>query len=163
MVAILSQTEWAETFQEKYSQWHWDGAGGRSDGRQQHWCRSESCRGSKRSDRALLKSSSGPPSCNSYLNKKKTHIDTYTHKHRYLNKVQASWRPFLNYQHLQQSEYYISFCYGVFNTLRLRQNGCHFADDFSKCIFFHEKVWILNVISLKFVPIGPINNMPTLV
>ena len=38
------------------------------------------------------------------------------------------------------------------NTLRPRQNGCHFADDIFKCIFFNEKFRILNKISLKYVP-----------
>ena len=27
-----------------------------------------------------------------------------------------------------------------FNTLRPRQNGCHFADDVFKCIFFNENL-----------------------
>ena len=49
------------------------------------------------------------------------------------------------------------------NTLRPRQNGRHFADDIFKCIFFNENVWILIKISLKFVPKGPINNIPALV
>ena len=47
------------------------------------------------------------------------------------------------------------------NTLRPRQNGRHFPDDI--CIFLNENVWISNKISLKFVPKGPINNIPTLV
>ena len=49
------------------------------------------------------------------------------------------------------------------NTLMPRQNGCHFADDISKCIFLNENVWIPIKISLKFVPEGPINNIPALV
>ena len=49
------------------------------------------------------------------------------------------------------------------NTLRPRQNGRHFADDVFKCIFLNENVWILLKISLKFVPKGPINNIPSLV
>ena len=49
------------------------------------------------------------------------------------------------------------------NTLRPRQNGRHFADDIFKCIFFNENVWIPIKISLKFVPKGPINNIPSLV
>ena len=39
----------------------------------------------------------------------------------------------------------------VINTLRPRRNRRHFADDIFKCIF------------LKFIPKGPINNIPTLV
>ena len=49
------------------------------------------------------------------------------------------------------------------NTLRLRQNGQHFADDIFKRIFFNENVWISNKISLKFVPNGTINNIAALV
>ena len=51
----------------------------------------------------------------------------------------------------------------TFNTLRPRQNGRHFADDVFKCIFLNENVWILLKISLKFVPKGRINNIPSLV
>ena len=50
-----------------------------------------------------------------------------------------------------------------FNTLRPRQNGRHFADDIFYCIFMKENVWIPITISWKFVPKGPINNIPTLV
>ena len=50
-----------------------------------------------------------------------------------------------------------------FNTLRPRQNGLRFADDILKCIFLNENVRILIKISLKFVPKGPINNIPSLV
>ena len=49
------------------------------------------------------------------------------------------------------------------NTLRPRQNGCHFADDTFKRIFLNENVWIPIKISLKFVPKSPINNIPALV
>ena len=49
------------------------------------------------------------------------------------------------------------------NTLRLKQNGRRFADDVFKCIFLNENVCILIKISLKFVPKGPINNIPALV
>ena len=38
-----------------------------------------------------------------------------------------------------------------------------FADDIFKCIFLNENVWISIKISLKFVPKGPINNIPTMV
>ena len=51
----------------------------------------------------------------------------------------------------------------VLNTLRQRQNGRHFADDTFKCIFLNENVRILIKISLKFVPKGPINNIPSLI
>ena len=53
--------------------------------------------------------------------------------------------------------------YYYLNTLRLRQNGRHFADDTFKRIFANENVRILIEISLKCVSEGPINNIPTLV
>ena len=51
------------------------------------------------------------------------------------------------------------------NTLRPRQNGCQFADNISKLIFFSGNcyVCIYIQISLKFVPGDAINNKPTLV
>ena len=54
----------------------------------------------------------------------------------------------------------LSWC---LNTLRPRQNGRHFADDIFKCIFLNENVSIAIKISLKFVPKGPIKNIPALV
>ena len=51
----------------------------------------------------------------------------------------------------------------IFNTLRLRQNGRHFADDIFKCIFLNENAWISLEISLRFVPKVQINNIPALV
>ena len=58
-----------------------------------------------------------------------------------------------------------SFCHldKYFNTLRPRRSEHHFADDIVKRIFFNENVWISINISLKFVPEGPINNIPALV
>ena len=49
------------------------------------------------------------------------------------------------------------------NTLRPRQNGRHFADDTFNRIFVNENVRISIKFSLKFVPKGPINNIPALV
>ena len=49
------------------------------------------------------------------------------------------------------------------NSLRPRQKRRHFADDVFKCNFLNENVWIPIKVSLKFVPIGPINNIPALV
>ena len=50
-----------------------------------------------------------------------------------------------------------------FNTLRPRQNGRHFADAIFNYIFLNENIWIPIKISLKFVPKGPISNIPVLV
>ena len=49
------------------------------------------------------------------------------------------------------------------NILRPKPNGRSFADDSFKRIFLNENVWISLKISLKFVPKGPINNIPALV
>ena len=51
----------------------------------------------------------------------------------------------------------------VFDTLRPSQNNRHFPEDVFKCISFIENIWISIKISLKFVPKGPINNIPALV
>ena len=62
---------------------------------------------------------------------------------------------------------YIYVCVFVhcesFNTLRSRQDGGHFPDDVFKCIFLNENAWISIKISLRFVPKGPINNIPALI
>ena len=41
-------------------------------------------------------------------------------------------------------------------------NGRHFPDDIFTCIFLNENVWISIKIPAKFVPKGPINNIPAL-
>ena len=46
--------------------------------------------------------------------------------------------------------------------LRPRQNGRHFPDNIFKCIFLNENEWISIKISLKLVPKGQINNIPSL-
>ena len=53
--------------------------------------------------------------------------------------------------------------YIVFNTLKLRQNARHFADDIFKCIFLNGNEWISLRISLKFVLKVRINNIRSLV
>ena len=53
--------------------------------------------------------------------------------------------------------------WNLYNTLRPRQNGRHFADGILNSIFLNENVWISIKISLKFVPKGSINNIPSLV
>ena len=49
------------------------------------------------------------------------------------------------------------------NTLRLRYNDRYFPDGIFKRIFLNGNVLISIKISLKFVPMGPINNIPALV
>ena len=51
----------------------------------------------------------------------------------------------------------------LFNSLRPRRNRRHFADDIFKGILLNENVLVLIKISLKFIPKGPINNIPALV
>ena len=53
-------------------------------------------------------------------------------------------------------------CMSILTHLPPGQNGRHFPDVISKCIFMNEKFWIL-IPTLKFVPKGPINNNPALV
>ena len=87
------------------------------------------------------------------------------------NKYYPNTRVQLCGPHLITTEYWDGILFmnrwliskNIFNTLRPRQNGRHFPDDIFKWIFFNENVWILINISLKFVPGGPINNIPTLV
>ena len=50
----------------------------------------------------------------------------------------------------------------TFNTLRPK-NGRRFVEDTFKCVFLDENIWISTDISLKFLPKGPINNIPALV
>ena len=65
---------------------------------------------------------------------------------------------------LMLSRKYLEFIKRTFlKTLRLRQNGHHFPDDIFKCILLNENISISIKISLKFVPKGPINNIPVLV
>ena len=59
---------------------------------------------------------------------------------------------------------WIRICTNKRHTLRPRQTGRHFADDIFKCIFLNENIFlILNIISLKYVPYGLINNRAALV
>ena len=54
----------------------------------------------------------------------------------------------------------ISLFWMQLNTLRPRQNGCHFTEDIFKCIFLKVNVWNLIKIPLKFLPKGPFNKIP---
>ena len=51
----------------------------------------------------------------------------------------------------------------LLSMLSPRQKRRHFADDIFKCNFLNESVWIPIKSSLKFVPQGPVNNIPALV
>ena len=47
-------------------------------------------------------------------------------------------------------------------TLRPSKNGCQFPDGIFKSIYQYENIYILITISPKFVPKGPIDNIPAL-
>ena len=55
------------------------------------------------------------------------------------------------------------FCVSGKRPIEAETHGRSFADDSFKWIFLNENVWISLKISLKFVPKGPINNIPALV
>ena len=63
--------------------------------------------------------------------------------------------------HRLPTSQFLSSC--LFNSSLPGQNGCHFTDNIFRCIFVNEKFYILNKISLKFVPKGPIDNNPPLI
>ena len=64
-----------------------------------------------------------------------------------------------------RSQNYSGRCFvaSFINTLSPRQDGRRFPDGIFKCIFLNENVWIPIKISMKFVPKGPIKNIPALV
>ena len=51
----------------------------------------------------------------------------------------------------------------AFNTLKPRRNYRHFPDGILIGLFLNKNLWISIKISLKFVPMGPINNIPALI
>ena len=63
----------------------------------------------------------------------------------------------------QGEEYSYTSSRKHFNTSRPRQNGRHFGDDTFKYIFLNKNILNLAKISLKFVPKGPVYNIPALV
>ena len=74
------------------------------------------------------------------------------------NKAWTKWLASCRW-HIQKYMYFLE----LINTLSPRPNGPHFPEDIFKCTFLNDNVWILNKISLKFVPKGQINNIPALV
>ena len=52
--------------------------------------------------------------------------------------------------------------YYTYVTIVADKNSRYFPDGIFKCIL-NDNVWIPLIISLKFVPKGPINNIPALV
>ena len=68
-----------------------------------------------------------------------------------------------HHTHLYHTHLYHTHLYHSLSSSLPGQNGCHFADNIFKCISPNEKALISIKISLKFVPKGPINNIPALV
>ena len=68
---------------------------------------------------------------------------------------------FLEYEHnaisnmkiwkLQSNQSYNKWHAAKVITMKLRQNGCHFADDIFKCIWYNENSEILHKIPLKYI------------
>ena len=112
-------------------------------------------------------------------------IQAFSFKKLHMKLSSAKWQPFCSglnvLSHcglvmsygmwdLGQNGHYRVWCWGQLdplstplNTLRPRQNGRHFPDDTFERIFLNDNVRILIKISLKFVPKGPIINIPSLV
>ena len=86
--------------------------------------------------------------------------------HKFAINKQQLWHWFFNndarciYSLHKLGRYYMII---TFNISWPRQHGRHFPDDTCECIFLNENVWISIKMSLKFVPIGPINNSPALI
>ena len=89
-------------------------------------------------------------SCVNYL---RSHSHVSSHSWHPQHPPTEAWRCILVY-----------FSYLQINTLRLRQNHCHFADDDTlKYISLNENFWILDKISLKHVPWCLIDDMAALI
>ena len=73
----------------------------------------------------------------------------------------AKWRPF--HLGLNVLTHWQLGSDSSLNTLRPRQNGHFLPEDILKWVFLNENVWISTKILLKFVPKGPINDIPALV
>ena len=79
--------------------------------------------------------------------------------------MKKSLREFGVWHMVDAKQYYVitgRYYIMIFNTLRSRQHGPHFADDTFKRIFVNENLWISIKISLKFVPKSPIDKIPAL-
>ena len=71
----------------------------------------------------------------------------------------------MNHSSVAAQSSFLEACFWIYciNTLRQRQNGCHFVDDIFRWMFFNENVWILLKIPTQVVPKVQINNIPALV
>ena len=91
------------------------------------------------------------------------HSENTKHYHVYMGGISIQGSPVTSWREFN-SHYVLAFLFiNMFNTLRPRQNGRHFADEILNFIFLNENVWIPIKISLKVFPKGPIDNIPSLV
>ena len=99
-------------------------------------------------------------------------IRVWYHQHI---EAETKWPPFcrqpiqVHFSWMKMHEFSIKFHWNLFLRVQLthwdqaRQNGRRLPDDIFKCIFINKNVSISIKISLKFVPKGPIDNIPALV
>ena len=92
---------------------------------------------------------------------KKPDLHTYLSCIKLCNCIPRSLRPWLSAPKRWTTLTEWTFGHNL-NALRPRQNGRHFADDIFKSIFLSDNVSIPIKISLKFVPNGPIHNIPAM-
>ena len=85
--------------------------------------------------------------------------ELHLHWHCIMNIEYCVTTTFRDYHYATKCGKLPNTLFKVIYTLRLRQNGRHFADDIFKRIFFNENVWISITFSLKFVPKGPISTI----
>ena len=76
------------------------------------------------------------------------------------DKCKTRWESFKFWDLVHLILEILKYVWGIC-TLRLRQDGHHFADDIFKCIFLNENNFISIEISLKYIPKGPIINIYT--
>ena len=99
------------------------------------------------------------------LARSKLRLCSANHRAGYFSNMACDWLS-IAWAYSEQetkNEPWFNIAERLFNTLRPRQNGRHFADGILKYIFLNENVWIPIKISLRFVPKGPINNIQALV
>ena len=80
-----------------------------------------------------------------------------------LIKISLMFIPNSPFSHIPALVQIMAWCRPGDNTLRLEQNGCHFAENIFQYIFFSKKVPKKIKISLKFLPRGSIDNKLALV
>ena len=71
----------------------------------------------------------------------------------------SDWNPCCGHQHARQTQANLQWCMDLgrtqlhINTLRLRQNGCHFVNYILQIIFSNKYSYIVIQTSIKYIPI----------